>query len=632
MLLDVAKAFDEKRCALIEAGTGVGKSFAYMIPALLHAHNHREKVVISTHTIHLQEQLIFKDLPLLVKALGLDIDIRLALGKSHYYCKLKGAGGPLEEWASKSKEGKRSSLPAPMSDGEWEEFMVDSDTCLGMRCPLYNDCFLFNDRKKLDNSQIIVVNHALLLLDLQAKAHMRVSPIPKYTRLIIDEAHHLEKAALKSFANELSIKGFFKTLNRLITEGVTTRRGPINQLAEISSKFLMAKMDIAGEKRDFADRFNELFLLWPKLLGQEGKRRLIGPIDELVPFAERAVAQGRRYCQLVANIETIAKEIEEQIPRKCDAYRFEIRSLNSRLTGWINLVEAVFLKDRDPSRVRWIEKDPKDVRLIDAPLDVSGLLKTHLFDKMETATLLSATLTSHNQFTFFKERLGIEGEPIESIYPSPFNYKERSLFIVPKDLPMPDHPHFLRAAKEIILDALEASGGRAFILFTSYTTLLACYEALQGHLKGYELFKQGDSSRGDLLRQFKEAKKPVLFGTDSFWEGVDIAGDQLSLVIIYKLPFASPTEPLVEAQGEKYKEEGKSPFFNYHLPRAVVKFKQGFGRLIRHHQDRGVVLCLDSRIESKSYGSNFLKSLPGCEIKKTINQEHLEILRGFYGA
>jgi ATP-dependent DNA helicase DinG len=628
MLLDVAHSFNEKRCALIEAGTGVGKSFAYLVPALLHAHIHQEKVVISTHTIHLQEQLIFKDLPLLIDALGLDIDARLAMGRGNYYCKVRGSGGALEAWSQGKTDGKRSSVPFPVSNGEWEEVMVDPDSCLSMRCPQYNDCFLFNDRKQLEKSQVIVVNHALLLFDLQAKKNQRVSTLPAFSRLIIDEAHHLESAATKCFANDLATKNFFRLLNRLITEGVTGRKGPVNMLADAAPDLLMMKMELTGEKRDVADRFNELFLLWPKWLGNEGKRRLHGPIEPLIPYVERAVNQGRRFCQLLNGLEERAKKMEEQLPRRSEGYRFEIQSLTNRLVGWIDLIDRVLLKEADPLRVRWIERDAKDVRLIDAPLDVSHSLKEQLFDKMQSTTLLSATLASHKEFSFLKGRLGIEGEPIESIYPSPFNYKDHSLFIVPKDLPPPEHPFFLRAAKEIIFDAIDASRGRAFILFTSYTALIACYEEMKGQLKDFTLFKQGDSSRRDLLQKFKEAKRPILFGTDSFWEGVDIAGEQLSLVVIYKLPFAAPKEPLVEAQGELY----KSPFFEYHLPKAVVKFKQGFGRLIRHHQDRGIVLCLDPRIKSKPYGNSFLKSLPGCEIKVTENQEHVAIMKRFYGA
>ncbi len=636
LLNDITDAFNDERIALLEAGTGVGKSFAYLLPALILSQRHQERVVISTHTIHLQEQLVHKDLPLLMRALGSQVKVTLAMGRRNYYCRLRGeenASDALSAWSMGATNGRRSSVPFPILESDWDEVAVDPDSCLHKRCPYYQECFFFNDRRQAEKSQIIVANHHLLLSDLVAKKRGDPSPLPDYKFVIVDEAHHLERASTQLFARELSQKRIFKLLSRLLTEGTTAKRGRLNQIFDLYNDEVSRKMDLLATKREFADTLARLFVAVNSLLGQESRLRIKEPLRRAVAFqevpAKEVLEVGEKLLRMIKVALAKLKPVDEMSPKE-ESLRFETNAMVQRIGETLSLVSALFLQENDPKRVGWFEKDPKDLRLVEAPLEVGALLKEHLFDQMRSTVLLSATLATHSGFGYTKERLGVDGEPIEALYSSPFDYKNQALFLIPEDLPKPDDQRFMEEANSVILDAITASRGRAFILFTSYGALIRSYEALKAKLKGYTLLKQGDSSRRDLIDQFKKAKKPILFGTDSFWEGVDIAGEALSLVIIHKLPFPMPSEPLIEAQGELLEQEGKSAFFSYHLPKAVVKFKQGFGRLIRHQKDRGVVICLDQRIISKGYGKAFAKSLPPCEIRVTKNGEHRKHLKDFY--
>lgn len=694
MMQDIIEAYEEDAIALIEAGTGTGKSVAYLIPALLWAAKTKDRTLISTHTITLQEQLIQKDIPLLLKALSLELKVVLVKGMNNYIClrKLDEAKQSLpmfppedvaeiekiDQWKNTTRDGSRSDLPFVPSGSAWEKVGAESDTCNHQDCPFYEQCYYIRARKEANDAQVLVANHHLLFSDLSIRSktdnYKDPAVLPIYHRIVLDEAHHIEDIATEHFALEASYIGLLRLLARLASErqGKTFGKlpflkkmmhdhfgvAPDMKVADILRKLTI---DLPGSRTDLTVYLERVFHSYTDLLrllqtsqndesnGVENKLRLrpyhrTHPLweGEIVPRTKELVGALQRFSQtlygLDADLETLK---DKEFTEKAKGVRFDISALAGRLVESSVLLENFLTETKEESAVRWIENSAKansNIYLLHAELDMAKILSEMLFSKFQTVILCSATLSTNNQFDFIRNRLGITEQflPnrkfITKIYESPFDYKKQTLFAIPTDIPHPSDKEFTSKAVDAIWQAIQASRGNAFVLFTSYTLMKTCFHQLESRLKQHRYFplKQGDSGRQALLNTFKNTEHSVLFGTDSFWEGVDVVGEALRCVIIVKLPFKVPSEPIIQARSDAISAKGGDPFMEYTLPQAIVKFKQGFGRLIRNRKDRGCVICLDTRLISKNYGKMFLNSLPGCQYVFAENQAVTQHMIDFY--
>lgn len=677
---DIVEAYNSRQIALIEAGTGTGKTLAYLLPAILWSLNNKERSVISTHTIALQEQLLYKDIPLFTKALNLDIKAVLVKGMSNYLClrKLEGIeeearllseseGREVEQiasWAEKSSEGSRSALPFFVSPSVWDKVSAERDSCSHVECPHYQECFFFKARRRAQDANLLIVNHHILFADLACRAkadnYSEVSVLPSYGRIIIDEAHHIEEVATDYFASEVSRSAVIRNLGKLSSEGTEEGgRGSPGKIAIIREKLhkhckdssdpavrsIIARltMDLPSLRREVHRETVDLFHSFALFAGQlsslrgdegqakEGKLRLSpehwehkGWQESIVPKVERVSGLIEHYLQSIRHLcQDLVDLKNERLIEDLKNVFLEVKALLQRLEELLTPLRH-FVSDRTlDGQVRWIEvrqfRSLTNVRLMNAKLDLADALEKMLFEKFDTIVLCSATLATNRSFDFMRGRLGLVSDRIakrvtEAIYDAPFDYGRYSLLAVPTDIPEPSAPDFTPHAVKHIQQTIETCRGNALILFTSYAMLKQCYDLLSAPLteKRFVLFKQGDEQRLSLLNKFRTHDRAVLFGTDSFWEGIDIAGQALRCVIIVKLPFKVPTEPIVEAHTEAIVKRGGNAFRDYAVPNAVIAFKQGFGRLIRTNTDYGCVVCLDKRLITKGYGSLFLNSLPKC--------------------
>ena len=678
MLLNILDAYNGQHITLIEAGTGTGKTMAYLIPAMIWAAKHKQRTLISTNTINLQEQLIEKDIPLLSKALGIECHAVLVKGMHNYVC-LRKLGDAQEEapflpdqekeeifkisaWSQSTLEGSRNDLPFIPSGSSWDKVNAESDACNNTECPFFNRCFFFKARREAQDAQLLVVNHHLLFADLACRAeadnYEDSSVLPPYQHVIVDEAHHLEDIATEFFADHVSRIDILRTMARLASEkhGIANGKIPLlkKKIADFFGKDISREatsilsrltMDLPATRRELLQQLGDAFQAFTLFLSQisPSKQEEAGPgeskvrlksqqyhhtywKDEIVPRVNQFISLGKTYS---ISLFSLMKDIQGL---KNDKLHEQVKSLFVDIEAYVNrLIQSFEVLDyfinsgEVGNRVRWIETQQlntlQNVHLMDAELDVSQHLVNAFFKRFSTIVICSATLTTNQKFEFIRNRWGLKdanfpGRSIkEHIYGSPFNYQQQALLAVPSDMPLPSDPRFNQAAAEQIWNAIKASRGNAFVLFTSYGMLKTCHEILSVRLaeQGYPVFKQGDNHRQVLLDGFKNTDRSVLFGTDSFWEGVDVVGDALRCVIIVKLPFKVPSEPMVQARTENILEKGGDPFYDYSVPHAIVKFKQGFGRLIRNKQDRGCIVCLDVRVLNKTYGKLFLNSLPTCQ-------------------
>ncbi|MCH9610993.1 MAG: putative ATP-dependent DNA helicase YoaA [Chlamydiales bacterium] len=602
MLNSCKEAYETDTTLLVEAGTGIGKSLAYLIAALTWD---GEPTVIATHTIALQEQLLNKDIPLLLKALDIKVDVALLKGMSNYLClrklhDLEERPNALMAWANKTKEGSRSEYRFNL------DVAADSESCTNQRCPHFKECFFFKARKRAQDAKIVIANHHLLFADLnirqQTDNYDQPCILPPFNRLIIDEAHHTEEVATEYFAKKSNSAAILRLL--------------IRAMARIHRLELPNELTLMGEKRDLAEMTEELFMRLERLAGKEERRRIrdLKDLEKWQPLCEELTKRARAFLASLMAIES--KEKESVIA--------DLQGICLQLEREFAVIHSFMLTDLDPQFVRWIEKQ----QVVEARLEVAPLLKEALFDKLSTVILCSATLSAAGNFGFVKNRLGIE-EAKESLHESPFDFEKQALLASPIDLPDPREATYTERVSQLIHDTLLISEGGAFVLFTSYQMLRECKAAYD---LPYPLFCQGDEPRTVLLDQFRKSEGAVLFGTDSFWEGVDVVGDQLRQVVLVKLPFRVPTDPLFQARAELVEKRGDSAFFHLALPQAMLKFKQGFGRLIRHREDRGVVVCLDPRLTKKGYGKAFLKSLPAVELFAGDSKALLDRLEMFYSS
>lgn len=680
MLQTVVEAYNENKIALIEAGTGTGKSMAYLIPAILWASETSERTVISTNTIALQEQIINKDIPLTLKALNTTTKAVLVKGMRNYLClrKLEDAHfekrslpdkeaedlSRIEDWAEYTRDGTLSSLSFVPSYTTWDRVSAESDTCNRKECPYASKCHFLKARKQAEDAQILVVNHNLLFADLAYRQENNDGLIPDYTRVVLDEAHHVEDVATEFFSSKISHLQLFRTLVRLggekngklavfaykIRENL--KKGPTPELKRILDQleidFLAHKLTLQNKITDTFQVFGDFIQLLDREKGDKLRilpEQLLHPkwINEVLPQTKELIELIRKYTQSIRGLESDFKNLkEEKLYEMTEGVRFDMNALGIRLEAAAEVLETFTAESLPKSQVKWIEsqtlKTMVNIHLIIADLEIAPKLAESLFKPIQTHILCSATLTTNNTFTYMRKRLGLEPKfllkkPItEDIYPSPFDYSKQALLAIPKDMPPPTHPQFLDAVCNCTLDALLASRGNAFVLFTSYSMLQTCYEKMIDKLteNRFLVLRQGENSRQTLLEKFKKTDGSILFGTDTFWEGVDVVGEALRCVIIVKLPFKVPSEPIIQARTEAITKEGGNAFLEYSVPNAIVKFKQGFGRLIRNRKDRGCILCLDSRLLSKDYGKLFLSSLPPCKQLITTQSSLKQPLIDFY--
>jgi len=630
----VQKALSTKRHLVAEAGTGVGKSLAYLAPAIEKAILGANRVVISTFTIALQEQLINKDIPCLNRCLPWGFTAALAKGKSNYICKRRlefairrqmglfdqfsDVLSDINNWATRTTDGSLSDLPFIPEARVWDAVKAEHGNCKGRKCGHWKSCFCQRAKRELENANVVVTNHALLFSDLALREE-EFSILPDYKWVIIDEAHNIERVAEEHFGIEISSGSV-----RFLLDGLYNPR---------THKGLLVYTE-SGKLTDLVVKASEAAKEFFKSVRQWNERH-------------RSQTNGRCYKNFVEdNLSAQIKELRAGLSglakqAKDEDERFELTRYVDKCAGLLGDLEA-FLPQAKQDYVYWVEvseNKPLDsarsrreaVYLRSAPLNVGADVKRSLFDKFDSVIMTSATLSTGGEkekggpvhrspkgkggFEFFAGRVGLKDYDAVKLG-SPFDYQKQVTIYVESELPEPNDEKFVASACEAVKKYVLKTQGRAFVLFTSYKMLGDFAEQLAEWFKenNIELLQQGVGlDRSSLLRRFKTDGRFVLFGTDSFWQGVDVAGEALSNVIIVRLPFAVPDTPLLAGRLDKIKEDGGNPFAEYQLPLAIIKFKQGFGRLIRTKTDSGIVVILDSRIFSKSYGRNFLAAIPACK-------------------
>ncbi len=592
----VNQAFTRERFLIVEAGTGTGKTLAYLIPAVLSG----KRVVVSTGTKTLQEQLFFRDIPFIQERLGYRFRASFMKGRNNYLCRRRfkiflrqplfsaaeeiQAFPVLKKWAGKTKTGDRAELEGLPEDlGIWKEICAASESCLGQGCESFEQCFITRMRQEASGSDLIVVNHHLLFADLSVRLNGYGEVLPRYEAVIFDEAHQLEDVATQYFGTAVS-NYRFEELSRDIRRETGLAKLKDEVLLEVSDRLLRDQEEFFAFFRGPENRYR----LRREQMG--GKVR------------EAAFKLIERLGLLSSHVEGL-KDPPETI-RNLGRRGEELKTKFGEVIG-LARSELVY----------WCEVRGRGVFLHASPVDLSSELSEHLYSRVRIAVFTSATLSTQGNFRFFRKRTGLEGETDELLLDSSFEMSRQALLFLPKPLPDPNQAVFLRRAAEEMLNILQETRGRAFLLFTSIRNMEEAYAILKNRLP-FTCFLQGERPKTALIRAFKEDTHSVLFATASFWEGVDVQGESLSCVVVDRLPFSSPNEPILEARLERISAAGGSPFWEYQVPAAIILLKQGLGRLIRTQQDKGVLAILDPRLLTKGYGRAFLESLPSCPVAR----------------
>ena len=650
----VTTLYNDGGIGLLEAGTGVGKSLGYLLPALRWAAANGERTVVSTNTINLQEQLVGKDLPFLEGALD-DQPVRYVLlkGWRNYLCLSRlenatAAGGlfdaslarELEEvraWSARTTDGSLADLATPPRPEVWDEVAAEPDLCGRLKCEHFEKCFLFRARRAAAQADVIVVNHHLLMSDLAVRRAQQnwsdAAVLPSYRRLVIDEAHHLEDAAQSHLGTTVTRRGLVRLLNRLDRRGKGLLTALTLRLSTQRDLLSTASLDLVNARLAPAvygarEKGSRVFDILEAMLKQSSQ-----PVMRLTEdFARHPVwAFGLRAALddalgEIALLEDGLRLVRERL--EADSTRRDaVATLLSEMRGVTRRLEALGdglrralepPKEAEPS-VRWLELKGREANVAATvvPLDLAPILREDLFRRVDTVVLTSATLADDNGFRFLATRLGLDDPalaPMTGVYASPFQYPRQAILAIPTDIPAPnaDAPGHLQAVVRAALDVAEASDGGIFVLFTSHrdVRLSATELRARGIERRWPLLVHGDDGRDALLRRFRESGRAVLLGTASFWEGIDVPGRALRGLVLAKLPFRVPTEPLTAAHCEEIEKRGGDSFRDYMLPNAALRLKQGFGRLIRTATDQGTVVLCDPRVVTKSYGRGLLSGLP----------------------
>ena len=617
MAVAVEEAFGKANHLIVEAGTGTGKSLAYLIPAILWAVENNKKVVISTYTKTLQHQIINHDIPFLRDKLGIEFRYALCMGNENYLSlrRLKRSAQAglfahsdeenqwegIFNWAGETETGFRSGLPFEVLPQVWEEVGRQKDLCLGKNCETHSSCFYFKARKKWFGAHLLIVNHHLFFANIANAGAV----LPAFDAVVFDEAQNLEETATQFLGLEISNSSLIYFLDRL--HNPRTKRGLLTRIDHDSVPHLY-KLVMAA--RQAADVF------FKQLLEEYGNN------NRVLRFYKPPALDNVLYVPLEILREAL-KSLEGGLGSEED--RVDVSSASERCFEFNNALSAI-LNQHMKGYVYWLEIVPRKrfhrFVLRGVPIHVAEELHAQVFDKIDRIVMTSATLTTSKGFEFIKERIGYKPDEELSL-DAPFDYNNQALLYIPDDLPEPggDAEIYVKGIADRCRELVEACDGRTFILFTSYALLNQVYERLDG--LQFPLIRQGEMPTIQMIKKFKQ-EPSVIFGTNSFWQGVDIPGDALQSVIITKLPFDVPKEPLTEARIEELRRQHIEPFKHYQIPRAIIQLKQGFGRLIRKKTDKGVVSILDSRMRRRGYGKQFIESLPPCRV---VNQ--LEEVREF---
>jgi ATP-dependent DNA helicase DinG len=613
----VERALEERRHLIVEAGTGTGKTLAYLLPALRATLTTGRRVIVSTGTKALQDQLYFRDVPFLESLLG-ELRVCYMKGRANYLCRHKlvtltqhpilsgleeiDQFHQISEWEKRTETGDRAELSGlPESSPLWSRLDARSEACLGSTCPDYQRCFVTEMRRKAQESDVVIVNHHLFFADLAVRQQASGAPdagvLPEAGAVIFDEAHELEDIASSYFGLSVSNQRF----EDLVRDTEAMLKKGDGYANAVNTAILVSGQQLRDRARMF---FSQL------PMASDGRQ----PFDDREEFLE---TRGDLYLSVKNTLVRLEAELDQL--RGVD----EAPGLRKRVANLRTELEFL-LESTSGNMVYWLErrvsgglhKQSRTTFLQATPIDVSGLLDSELFQNFPTVVLTSATLTVQGSFEHIRRRLGLE-DARELVVPSHFRYQDQALLYLPPEMPDPRAPDFPEAAARCIRRVLEITRGRAFCLFTSYSQMRDLYERLLPVLD-YPILLHGSAPRNTLLEQFRETPNAVLFGTASFWQGVDVQGEALSCVIIDRLPFAVPNDPVVAARMKFIEDAGGKPFFEYQVPSAVISLKQGFGRLIRSLEDRGVLVLLDPRIRQKRYGQAFLESLPPYRVTGTI--------------
>ncbi len=585
MALEVEAALNDRKYLIVEAGTGTGKTLAYLVPAILSG----RRVIVSTGTKNLQEQLFFKDVPFLQQHFDRPLRVSYMKGRNNYACRQKIYDAEKEpilagleevadfeiirEWEKTTETGDRAEIRTlPESSTVWSKLDARRELCTGQKCPQFERCFITRSRQQAAASDIIIVNHHLFFADLAVKEEEYGAIIPEYAAVVFDEAHEIEDVVGQYFG--VSVSNYQLADLRRDIASLARRKG-------FGSPDLDSVLQALDES---AAQFFSQFR------ADEGR----SPFPSKLPGEAHTDLRGA-LTRLAATLELVPDEPDELAP------------LRQRLGDLADNLRFL-VESRDEAYVYWIERRGRGCFLQATPIDVSSILAERLFSKLATAVLTSATLAVAGSFDYTQKRLGLNSARTLTVA-GLFDYHKQALFYVPEHLPEPRHPGFTAQAANEVRRLLELSRGRAFVLFTSYQQMQQVYDRVAFAID-FPTLLQGTGPRNALLEEFRATPNCVLFATSSFWQGVDVPGEQLSLVIIDKLPFAVPSDPVVEARIRRIREQGGNPFYDYQIPQAALALKQGFGRLIRSRSDRGVLALLDSRIRKQRYGQVFFDSLP----------------------
>ena len=664
----IQDAINEDRKIIVEAGTGTGKTLAYLIPSIKWAVTNKKKVIIATNTINLQEQLLLKDIPLAKSIIKDEFSYVLVKGRNNYVCKrlfnelVLGKSIDIEtfsmeareqieyilKWGNKTKTGDKAELPFEVYPDVWELVQSTTELCLGKKCPYRKECFYMKTRMEKMEADILISNHHVFFADLNVRAETDFDSeyliLPRYDMVIFDEAHNVESVARSYFSVEVSKISFTRLLNRIYQKKNKRKK----------EKSALIRVEDTVDEKNLEDSEQYVYLL-NTLKEEISILQNIGDeyFDEIRKIYETNTEAPIK--KSLNNFEMTKSRFLENLREKKDIFQGKLADFLNLMMSFNNVIDEE--KDKNPEVINfnnhlkmfkayidsfkfinsfeddnyiyWLDINSKrtNVVLTATPLNIAQKLSTVLFDNLDRLVFASATIVVNGNFDYFKKSLGLDEEDcIEAIIKSPFDYDEQMSVYIPSDIQDSENINaFVSDASKFILNILLKTNGKAFILFTSYTMLNQIYYSISKKLKdkGFEVFLHGDKPRSQIIKEFKEAENPILFGTTSFWEGVDVQGENLSNVIITKLPFLVPTDPVVSAISKKIEEDGGNSFMDFQLPEAIIKFKQGVGRLIRKKTDSGNIFILDNRILKKRYGSLFINALPSQKNIKILEKDDI---------